>query len=564
VPDDLEDGDRGALLDAFAIEAMANEDNELAERTFRDARAAYLDAGRPAKAVEMLVGVLHVWTRELRSVGDRSDLAASLFEELERLPVGSVQGKLPGWFLDESTRIHLDRMADDAARSAIETMRETATANGDAWGAIEANELAAMVDVLDGRVAAGLDAISAAAHEARERGFEDLGVTAFRDAATLAVRTMDYGRAGRSLADGLRYADAIEQSHCRHVMGALSAIVAWAGADWDDAAVTARQAIADHGSQRALALARWALGYVALGRGDFQTAEAELLAALSVGEESGAVDLILPPLWGLAEAALLADRPDEAAARCHDAFERAHATGERALLVPFVVTGIRAEQAAGRPAVAEEWLAACTEHLSAMREVASPALDHGRGLVALASGSTGVARSALDRAIVGWDEQGRVWEATWARLDLANCLARQNRFSDAVELAVEARAVASRLDSKPLADRADALHRLARGHVSVDEPWRPLTAREFAVARLVAEGLTNPEIAAELSIASRTASSHVEHILAKLGASRRAEIASWVATTGRATASARRSIDDEPGAARIREPVLDSVVSIRH
>ena len=564
VPDDLEDGDRGALLDAFAIEAMANEDNELAERTFRDARAAYLDAGRPAKAVEMLVGGLHVWTRELRSVGDRSDLAASLFEELERLPVGSVQGKLPGWFLDESTRIHLDRMADDAARSAIETMRETATVNGDAWGAIEANELAAMVDVLDGRVAAGLDAISAAAHEARERGFEDLGVTAFRDAATLAVRTMDYGRAGRSLADGLRYADAIEQSHCRHVMGALSAIVAWAGADWDDAAVTARQAIADHGSQRALALARWALGYVALGRGDFQTAEAELLAALSVGEESGAVDLILPPLWGLAEAALLADRPDEAAARCHDAFERAHATGERALLVPFVVTGIRAEQAAGRPAVAEEWLAACTEHLSAMREVASPALDHGRGLVALASGSTGVARSALDRAIVGWDEQGRVWEATWARLDLANCLARQNRFSDAVELAVEARAVASRLDSKPLADRADALHRLARGHVSVDEPWRPLTAREFAVARLVAEGLTNPEIAAELSIASRTASSHVEHILAKLGASRRAEIASWVATTGRATASARRSIDDEPGAARIREPVLDSVVSIRH
>jgi DNA-binding CsgD family transcriptional regulator len=564
VPDDLDDGDRGALLDAFAIEAMANEDNELAERTFRDARAAYLDAGRPAKAVEMLVGVLHVWTRELRSVGDRSDLAASLFEELERLPVGSVQGKLPGWFLDESTRIHLDRMADDAARSAIETMRETATANGDAWGAIEANELAAMVDVLDGRVAAGLDAISAAAHEARERGFEDLGVTAFRDAATLAVRTMDYGRAGRSLADGLRYADAIEQSHCRHVMGALSAIVAWAGADWDDAAVTARQAIADHGSQRALALARWALGYVALGRGDFQTAEAELLAALSVGEESGAVDLILPPLWGLAEAALLADRPDESAGRCHDAFERARATGERALLVPFVVTGVRAEQAAGRPAIAEEWLAACTEHLSAMPAVASPALDHGKGLVALAAGSTGVARSALEAAIDGWDERGRIWEATWARLDLANCLARQNRFSDAVELAVEARAVASRLDSKPLADRADALHRLARGHVSVDEPWRPLTAREFAVARLIAEGLTNPEIAAELSIASRTASSHVEHILAKLGASRRAEIASWVATTGRATASARRSIDDEPGAARIREPVLDTVVSIRH
>jgi DNA-binding CsgD family transcriptional regulator len=259
-----------------------------------------------------------------------------------------------------------------------------------------------------------------------------------------------------------------------------------------------------------------------------------LSAALSVGEESGAVDLVLPPLWGLAEAALLADRPEQAAARCHDAQERARATGERALLVPFVVTGVRAEQAAGRPAEAEAWLAACVEHLLSMPAVARPALDHGKGLVALAAGATGVARHALETAVEGWDERGRVWEATWARLDLANCLTRLNRFADAVALAVEARAVASQLDSRPLAERADALHRMARGHGSVDEPWRPLTAREFEVARLITEGLTNAEIARELSIASKTASSHVEHILAKLGASRRAEIAAWASSVERA------------------------------
>jgi DNA-binding CsgD family transcriptional regulator len=260
----------------------------------------------------------------------------------------------------------------------------------------------------------------------------------------------------------------------------------------------------------------------------------ELRAALSVGEESGAVDLILPPLWGLAEAALLADRPDEAAVHCHDALERARTVGERALLVPFVVTGVRAEQAAGRPADAEAWLGACAQHLAAILAVAAPALDHGRGLVALAAGATGVARRALETAIDGWDEQGRVWEATWARLDLGHCLTRLNRFADAVALAVEARTVASRLDSLPLADRADALHRMARGHVSVDEPWRPLTAREFAVARLITEGLTNTEIATELSIAPKTASSHVEHILAKLGASRRTEIAAWASAVERA------------------------------
>jgi DNA-binding CsgD family transcriptional regulator len=112
-------------------------------------------------------------------------------------------------------------------------------------------------------------------------------------------------------------------------------------------------------------------------------------------------------------------------------------------------------------------------------------------------------------------------------------MTRTNRFADALSLAVEARTVASRLDSRALADRADAIQRMARGRVSVEEPWRPLTAREFAVARLVSEGYTNAEIADSLGIAPKTASSHVEHILAKLGASRRAEIASWASAVQR-------------------------------
>ena len=49
--------------------------------------------------------------------------------------------------------------------------------------------------------------------------------------------------------------------------------------------------------------------------------------------------------------------------------------------------------------------------------------------------------------------------------------------------------------------------------------------------------MTNAEIAAELTIAPKTASSHVEHILAKLGVTRRAEIAAWVATISRGHAT---------------------------
>ena len=61
------------------------------------------------------------------------------------------------------------------------------------------------------------------------------------------------------------------------------------------------------------------------------------------------------------------------------------------------------------------------------------------------------------------------------------------------------------------------------------EPWRPLTVREFEVARLIAEGMTNAQIAAELSVSPKTVSAHVEHILAKLGVARRTEVAAWAA-----------------------------------
>ncbi|MBE1463325.1 ATP-binding protein [Kibdelosporangium phytohabitans] len=55
----------------------------------------------------------------------------------------------------------------------------------------------------------------------------------------------------------------------------------------------------------------------------------------------------------------------------------------------------------------------------------------------------------------------------------------------------------------------------------------PLTRREAQVAELVARGMTNNEIAEELSIARRTAESHVEHIRVKLKVTNRAQIAAW-------------------------------------
>ena len=74
-------------------------------------------------------------------------------------------------------------------------------------------------------------------------------------------------------------------------------------------------------------------------------------------------------------------------------------------------------------------------------------------------GSTGVARTCLETAVAGWDERGRVWEASWARLDLAAAQARSNRYAAAVALAGQVRETASRLPSPILIARADELVR---------------------------------------------------------------------------------------------------------
>jgi DNA-binding CsgD family transcriptional regulator len=57
---------------------------------------------------------------------------------------------------------------------------------------------------------------------------------------------------------------------------------------------------------------------------------------------------------------------------------------------------------------------------------------------------------------------------------------------------------------------------------------RNLTRREREVAELVAQGLTNREIADRLALSVRTAESHVEQIRSKLGFRTRAQIAAWV------------------------------------
>jgi DNA-binding CsgD family transcriptional regulator len=533
MPADVPLAEQAELYERFCEAAGAIERNEESVAAAGRARELYQLAGRPINAAGMLVTMAVVASRDGAPNEEFRAFTDQALDEISELPADKERESLRAYLM--SLRADYRFLASDltAARDQASAAREVAESVGDRETVLESDLLLARIDIVDGRQETGLADGMRAAREAREAGFESVGVTGYRNLAIMAARILDPRAAELALEEGLQYADAIEQSHCRQMMATTAALLDWGAGRWAAADERARHELVDRGCRRGVIGSLDVIGLVALGRGRTDEARRWLEESLAAGRRIGEVQFILTPLWALAEVDLLAGNTSAAIARCEEGLEIALTTGERALLTPFAVTGTRAFLAARRPDEAERWRARVADHLAGWDSVAGPALAHAEGLVRLSVGSLTAAREALETAVRGWTEHGRIWEATWARLDLAHGLMRSNRFAEAASLLATARSAAEALGSPPLIARAEELARVGRGRGTVEEPWRPLTAREFEVARLIAEGMTNAEIAGELTIAPKTASAHVEHILAKLGVARRAEIATWVATVAR-------------------------------
>jgi DNA-binding NarL/FixJ family response regulator len=144
-----------------------------------------------------------------------------------------------------------------------------------------------------------------------------------------------------------------------------------------------------------------------------------------------------------------------------------------------------------------------------------------RGAVALAEGDTRAALDRLRRARALWLDLGMPFEAAQARVLLARaCRATGDHDTADMELGA-ARSAYERLGSWS-------------GVASVDRllgarPELPggLTPRQGEVLRLVAVGMSNRAIAAELVISEHTVSRHLENIYARLEVSSRAAAAAF-------------------------------------
>ena len=208
---------------------------------------------------------------------------------------------------------------------------------------------------------------------------------------------------------------------------------------------------------------------------------------------------------------------------------------ETALWLPDLV---RLAFAGGRPEVAEAVGHACRV---AAEEQAAPAMSAAARhcLALLADDPIGVASAAdgyLDPPFPLW--RGQALE------NAAVLYAEQGQHEAARAAYAEALGIFSSLDAAWDIVRADARLRPLGVRRGVRGPrrrptsgWESITPTELKIASLVAAGHTNPDIAAELFLSRATVSTHISHILAKLDAHSRVDIAREFTNHGRVTAS---------------------------
>jgi DNA-binding CsgD family transcriptional regulator/tetratricopeptide (TPR) repeat protein len=478
----LEDRERAQLLELFAVEALLTNRMRESLQAREEALRIWRAAGDRRAAGAGLSRMAEVQWR----TGDHAGAVAAALAAVELL-----DGTEPGADLVTAygALAGLHNMVDDyaAGREWGERAAELARQLGsDAALAFAQTQIA--VAVADDDPDAGVEMLVAAFQLADGAGRDDVAALAltFRARAWLYVHRYDL--AVPALEEAIAYARTHEVATYRHYLLALRAQCALDLGRWEAAEQDAR-AVLGEGDQSGInvAPALLTLGSLQARRGS-EDAGATLDEAWRWAQRAGGIQRIGPT----------------AAARVEQAWLAGDLTTAREL----ALEGFRRVAVVAEPWTTGELACWCVQ-LGAPVEVPGPVAEP---FAAGLAGDWSAAADALEK------------------LGLAYHQALALTASGEPDAVVRALGIADRLGATALAER---LRELLRGLGVTRIPRGPasetranpagLTARQLEVLALVAEGLTNAEIAARLVVSIRTVDHHVAAVLARLGVdSRRA------------------------------------------
>jgi DNA-binding CsgD family transcriptional regulator len=304
-------------------------------------------------------------------------------------------------------------------------------------------------------------------------------------------------------------------------LNALSVVLAWRG-DFAAAAALIEereeivQAAGGHPHLHpfgALQLAAW--------QGDEATVTALIEGSLTTAVSRGAGMAVASIHWATALLCNGLGRYEEALAAAEQASEHPQEQWSTLVLPDLIEAAVRTGRTA-RAAEALDLLVSTTR--AAGTDWALGTEARSRALLASSEAAEDLYREAIDRL----GRSGLRIELARAHLVYGEWLRRERRRRDARDQLRAAYEIFISVGARAFAERARIELRVTgeRAPKQTAETRDVLTAREAHIARLAAQGASNPEIAAQLFISPATVAYHLRKVFAKLAISSRSQLAS--------------------------------------
>jgi DNA-binding CsgD family transcriptional regulator len=375
---------------------------------------------------------------------------------------------------------------------------------------------------------AGWAAAFAGEHERADAAFRDaLARVASLDDPRALIWAADSAMASFGQGSGLPYADAaVDLARKRGLLSLLPMALhrqTWAllwNSRFDRAYAAAQegyQLAVDLGYGAGLHLSGMAAVEAIWGRDD--EARAHAAEALAIGKQSGSSLCADTAESALGVIELTAGRPDRATDRLRALVSLDRPGAHPVLAMQAIPDLIEAAVRAGR-------LAEVTEPLARYREwVRMTTTDSGSALLARCQALVEPS-SELFEAAIGCGPALSPFERARTRLLYGEWLRRERRRQDARTPLRAALEAFRALGAVPWAARAEAELRATGETTRRRDPSTldQLTPQELQIARLVADGLTNRDVAAQLYLSPRTIDYHLRKVFSKLGLTSRNEL----------------------------------------
>ncbi|GAB4327257.1 MAG: LuxR family transcriptional regulator [Candidatus Zixiibacteriota bacterium] len=527
-PEDEDEGQRLSTLERLAhcaqISGQLN-DAVRAWREFANSPSVMHDhqrLGHAYRQLATLYGLQSLWDQSI----DTRLIAANHFRQAGQPADAAVE------YLTAAGRYTAAlQLSDaiDAARLAERLAREAHDRDTEA----RALGLRGNVMAMQGEYNNGRETVQRALALALKHDLTDAASEIYRRLASTLEYANDYGSAKDAYLTAYDYCRKTgADENAQICLSCMSYVLFYTG-DWKRALETCNNVINDdHSPPGSKAVALGVVAAIRTHRGETRAARRLLNEALAEARRHGSPIMQLLNTWGLAALAEY-EHDREHASRCyHTILDGWAKTEDRHDLIP----ALRSAATFFATQNADSELSQCVDALSNLASTSSSqevvaAVAHALGEAAMRNGNDEEAARHFEQSASTLEKLGLPLEVVKSRWRGGIALHRAGHSRRGSDMLSQAHKIARNLGARPLASAIAAeLERHgepveeSRSSESPDRTRRAgLTRRQLDIVRLLAEGLTNKQIADKLFLSTRTVDMHVANLLNRLDVRSRTE-----------------------------------------